>query len=261
MQRLGKPTSRTSNMTKTLKSLACLLAGGLAGVAIDASAYTITDPYGTAYNSNDCSTDHCGGDAYDSAGIDVTSVNHRLTFSVFTNFREPNPTAPSIAYGDLFLAVDGVRYVLDTSSAQATGSGTAYRITNATTFITAGQATSSAGRPSQDVLYGSGGTAVGSFDFGVAPALGMLNALTYSILDSAVGITAAGMHSIDVLWAMTCGNDVIDGTVALDALIRPNAVPLPDTIALVLGGALGLAAIRRRASTISAMNLRVGGPK
>ena len=236
-------------MTKTLRSLPYLLAAGLAGAAINASAYTINDPYGAAYNSNDCSTDHCGGDAYDSAGIDVTSVNHLLTFSVFTNFREPNPSAPSISYGDLFLTVDGNRYVLDTSSAQGNGTGTAYRITDATTLITAGQATPNAGRPGQDVLYASGGTTAGTFNFGVAPASGMLNALTYSILDSAVGMTAAGMHSIDVLWAMTCGNDVVGGTVALDALIRPNAVPLPDTIALVLAGALGLAAMRRRWST------------
>ena len=240
-------------MIKTLKILACLLATGCAGIAIDAAAYTINDPYGAAYNSNNCSTDHCGGDAYDSAGINVAVVNHLLTVSVFTNFRESPSSGEGIDYGDLFLTVDGKRYVLDTSSAQASGTGAAYRIADSTTLLKAGQATPLAGRPNQDVLYVSGGTAVGNFDFGVAPVTGLLNSLTYSILDSAVGLSAAGTHSIDLLWAMTCGNDIVSGTVAIDTLLRPNAVPLPDTIALVLAGALGLLAVRRRGSN-------TGGP-
>ena len=234
-------------MTTKLKSIARLMAIGIGAAAISANAHTIDDPYGAAYNSNNCSTDHCGGDPYDTAGIDVSLVNHLLTISVFTNFHEPNPTYPSIFNGDLFLTVDGIRYVLDTSSAQASGAGAAYQVTGATTIMKAGQATPVAGRPNQDVLYVSGGTSVGDFNFSVAPAAGLLNVLNYSILDSEVGLSTAGLHLVDLLWTMICANDVAGGTVSIAVPVGPKAVPLPGTLPLIFAGALGLAAIRRRA--------------
>ena len=234
-------------MTTILKSLAPLVALGIGAAAINAHAYTLDDPYGAAFNSGNCSTDHCGGSPYDTAGIDVSLVNHLLTISVFTNFHEPNPTYPSIFDGDLFLTVDGTRYVLDTSSAQASGAGAAYQVTGATRLMKAGAATPVAGRPTQDVLYVSDGTPVGGFNFSVAPGAGLLNVLNYSILDSEVGLSTAGLHLVDLLWTMICANDVAGGTVSIEVPLRPSTVPLPGTLPLIFAGALGLAAVRRRA--------------
>ena len=234
-------------MTKTLQSLAFMFLVGVSATAFQARAYTLDDPYGASYNSGDCSSDHCGGDAYDNAGINVGFANHVLNVSIFTNFHEPNTGEPSIGYGDLFLTVDGVKFVLDTSSALGTGTGNAFGITSSTTIKTAGQTTPLAGRPAQQVLYESGGIPIGTFNLTVGAASPVLNVLTYSILDSEIGF-GGGAHTLDLLWAMSCANDVVGGTVTVGELVRTvdTLVPLPGTLFLVAAGAFGMASVRRR---------------
>ena len=55
-----------------MNGIRVFMACALTAATFGAHAYTLADPYGAAFNSNDCSTDHCGGDPYDTAGIDVS---------------------------------------------------------------------------------------------------------------------------------------------------------------------------------------------
>jgi hypothetical protein len=205
--------------------------------------------------------EHNGGDVISSAGaennfdidwMDVYFLDNYLKVNIHTDYVSG---MSSTTYGDLFISTDGWNpaggepYVNDTmlngekwEYAFDVSGGQLYDITNAQGSIVSSDAAMKAAgvthdqyRHDQEVLINSEGMT--SIGLGTAQKVDGY----YSMIIDVSGIdpnfsSLMGNGKLGLHWAMTCGNDVIEG----------RTTPEPATMFLLGSGLVGLVGLRKR---------------
>lgn len=255
---------------KSLKVLACIavavfmMSGTVLAMPTDwtnATTFRIQDNYvgGSLDQVNDV-YEHNRGDVISNAGsenlfdidwMDIYYLDNYLRVDIHTDYVAGTEGTAPTTYGDLFISTDGWNpfgdspYLQDTIAngekweyAFDVSSGNLYDITNAQgSILTSDDVMPSEGyqyRNNQEVLINNAGlTSIGT---GTAGRSGeyysMVMDVTGMNLDFASLLSS---NNVGFHWAMTCGNDVIEGS-----------TPEPGTMLLLGSGLLGLLGYRRR---------------
>ena len=211
-----------------------------------ASPITITDNYiggsptHPAYNGFDV----IGAPAYfDIDRMEVGFSGNQMTVNIFSSYFD-NVGLYSTALGDLFISTNGYdpvtpggeiwEYAVSLDDHLGTsGSTNIYAVNNASTILSSAPP-GYIYRAGQEVQYnGSGQNPLDLGTWFISNTKDYLS-ITILMLDDWSTVPAFGFH-----WAMTCGNDVIEGS-------APSPVPEPATILLYGSGLIGLAGFGRK---------------
>lgn len=249
---------------KSLKILACvvvavfMMSGTVLAMPTDwtgAQTWRIQDNYvGGSLGLVDDKYEHNGGDVISIAGsenkfdidwMDIYYLDNYLRVDIHTDYVDGTS---GTHYGDLFISSDGWNpfgdspYLQDTMTtgekweyAFDVSSGNLYNITNAQGSILTSDDVMTSGqyRNNQEVLINNDG--LESIGTGTAGRVGEYYSMVMDV--SGISLDFAGLNSgVGFHWAMTCGNDTIEGHVA----------PEPGTMLLLGSGLLALAGYRRR---------------
>ncbi|OQX02860.1 MAG: hypothetical protein BWK80_57010 [Desulfobacteraceae bacterium IS3] len=252
---------------KSLRILTCvavavfMMAGTVLAMPTDwtdAQKWTIQDKYigGSLDKVNDI-YEHNGGDVISGAGsenlfdidwMDIYYLDNYLKVDIHTDYVGGTL---GTNYGDLFISSDGWNpfgdspYLQDTMAngekweyAFDVSSGNLYDITNAQGSILKSDDVMTSGqyRNGQEVLINNAGlTSIGTG--GTAGRVGEYYSMVMDV--SGIQLDFAGLKDgVGFHWAMTCGNDTIEG--------RIPPTPEPGTMLLLGSGLLGLLGYRRR---------------
>ena len=201
---------------------------------------------------------------FDTHGLNASISGSILTVDIFTNFAGEadnghfsgqTQTAASgwgngIGYGDLFLASSGASgeweygFSLDNRWSETGGTGGLFLL-NGPNFLYSDDFISSGGyRNGHEVAVdtdAAGVDQVGSGTWSVNESEGIIS---FAIALEGTGLPY-GNNALTLGWGMTCANDVIQGTVAVET----TEVPEPGALGLVGLGLLGTVIGRRRKKT------------
>lgn len=251
-----------SKIIISVGTVACALA--LVG---SVNAASINDDYIGAYyglnpNSGNYETyaypDVIGNPLFNISKMDVT-LGSTLQVDIHTTYVNIVGSNDGIGYGDLFLSNDGYNptvpssldhqlngefweyaLVLDNhegkdASGNAVTSGTVslFAVNSVSELILAENAGSSVYRAGQEVLYNTQGQQA----LGTGTWTTFATGISFSIDASLLSL---GTDDLGIRWAMTCANDIIEGSVPTDP------VPEPATMLLFGAGLAGLAGLRSR---------------
>ncbi len=212
---------------------------------IGGSLDKVDDKY--EYNEGDVISDAGSENLFDIDWMDIYYLDNYLRVDIHTDYVDGTL---GTHYGDLFISTDGWNPFGDSPYLQdtiATGekweyafdvtSGNLYNITDAQGNILTSDDVMPSGyqyRNNQEVLIDNAGlTSIGT---GTAGRVGEYYSMVMDV--SGMNLDFANLLSsgdVGFHWAMTCGNDVIEGS-----------TPEPATILLLSSGLLGLAGYRRR---------------
>lgn len=241
-----------------------MLAIGFAG---NICAATINDDYIGAYHGYNQGTgnfetyvfpDVIGNPKFDISKMEVT-VGRTLKVDVFTAYTDIVSNRDGIRYGDLFLSNNGYNptvptqydhqrngefweyaLVLDNNTGRdvngnpvTSGSLNLYAVNSSAEYILAENAGSRVYRAGQEVLYNTRG----QVSLGTGLWATFAGGISFEIDSS---LLTLGPDNLGLRWAMTCANDIIEGSVPIDS------VPEPATMLLFGAGLAGLAGLRRK---------------